>query len=80
MASSTKIPIENIKANKLTRSIVNPINQATKTVDAIMTGIIANTTTPARQPNASQIKSVTMTVTLISFANKVFTLARADAP
>ena len=45
-----------------------------------MTGIIVKTTTPARQPNASQIKRVTITVTLISFASNALTLARAEAP
>ncbi len=60
--------------------MVTPNNQATNTVEATMTGMIISTTTPARQPNANQISKVTISVTLTSFANKAFTLVRADFP
>ena len=70
MASSTRIPIENISANKLTRSMVRPNAQAENTVVVSTIGIIINTTDEARQPRNNQTNTVTMSVAITSFFNK----------
>ena len=80
MASSTKIPIEKIRANKLTRSMVMPKIQAAKIVINNTTGITNVTTTAGRHPNANQTNSVTAPVAIKSFLSKALTLSLADFP
>ena len=80
MASSTKIPIENISANKLTRSIVNPSIQAEKTVTVITTGIIMKVTKDALQPRKNNTNIVTIKVASPSLNKSSSTFAFADAP
>ena len=80
MASSTKIPIEKISANKLTRSMVIPKIQAAKMVINKTTGITSVTTTAGRQPNANQTSNVTAPVAMKSFLSNALTLSLADLP
>ena len=80
MASSTRIPIEKISANKLTRSIVRPNNQAEKTVTVITTGIIIKVTKDALQPKKNNTNIVTINVASPNLNKSSFTLALAEAP
>ena len=67
MASSTRIPIEKIRANRLTRSIVMPQTQAAKTVMNSTTGTTSMTTMAGRQARkASRTSTKTKQVALIS--------------
>ncbi len=80
MASSTRIPIEKIRANKLTRSIVKPNNQAANTVTVITTGMIIKVTKEALQPRNSNTNTVTIKVASPNLNISSSTLAFADAP
>ena len=80
MASSTKIPIEKISANKLTRSMVIPKIHAAKIVINNTTGITSVTTTAGRHPSANHTNKVTAPVAIKSFLSSAFTLSLADLP
>jgi len=75
MASSTRIPIEKIKANKLTRSMVYPIIKAKNVVTKITLGITIKQTRAARQFKNQKIKTVTAIVTSINLNIKPLTLS-----
>ena len=72
--------MEKIKANKLTRSIVNPKIQAANTVTVITTGIIINVTKDALQPRKMSTNTVTMVVASPNLNRSSLTLVFADSP
>ena len=57
IASSTRMPIEKISANRLTRLMVKPISHEANRVSKIVVGMITNTTMPSLQPIASVIRT-----------------------
>ena len=66
-ASSTKIPIENIKANNETRLSVKPYAHDANKVTAKVIETAKPTTIASRHPNATKISKTTEAVANINF-------------
>ena len=62
IASSTRIPIEKISANRLTRLIVKPIRFDANIVSMIVVGMTIAVTPASRQPIAKPINTTMDTV------------------
>jgi hypothetical protein len=66
-ASSTRMPIEKIRANSETRLMVKPIAQLANRVSASVMITAVPTTTASRQPSANSTSSTTAPVANTSF-------------
>ena len=80
IASSTKIPMENMRANRLTRSIVKLRTQAEKTVIRITTGITTKVTIAGLKPKAYQTRRVTAEVATTNLKSSSLTFSLAVSP
>ena len=80
MASSTRMPIEKISANRDTRLIVNPQAQEANKVAASVTITAVPTTTASRLPTASSTRSTTEVVANRSFSISLVALSFAVTP
>ncbi len=80
MASSTKIPIEKISANKDTRFNVKPQAHEKNNVIARVTTTAKPTIKACRQPKASRINNTTEPVANSNLVIRVFDLSAAVRP
>jgi hypothetical protein len=80
MASSTRMPIEKISANRLTRLMVKPISQEANRVSRMVVGITTMTTMPSRQPSAIAISTTIETVASARWNRSSLALSSAVAP
>ncbi len=80
MASSTKMPIEKIRANKDTRLSVKPHAQLANSVAVSVKTTAAPTITASRRPSAKPTKMITLPVAKISFWISLLALSAAVWP
>ena len=80
MASSTRIPIEKIRAKRDTRLRVKPQAQEAKRVRARVTMMAAPTMMDSRQPMTRMTRMMTDRVAKLSFWISFWALASAVAP
>ena len=80
MASSTKIPIENIKANRETLLIVNPQAQEANNVAAKVSTTADPTIIASLRPNAKKIRATTDNVAKMSFWMSLLAFSLAVSP
>ena len=80
IASSTRMPIEKISANRLTRLIVNPIILLANMVSRMVVGMTIAVTPASRQPIANPIRTTIETVANARWNNSSFALSLAVSP
>ncbi|OAD19817.1 hypothetical protein THIOM_004523 [Candidatus Thiomargarita nelsonii] len=80
MASSTKIPMEKMSANKETRLSVNPQAQEANSVMMSVTETARPTIKASRQPRAINTSKTTKAVAKVSLPISFFALASAVSP
>ena len=80
IASSTRMPMEKIRANRLTRLIVYPIRLEANKVSRIVVGMTTAVTAASRQPIAKPISTTIDTVASAKWNNSSFAFSLAVSP
>ncbi len=80
IASSTRIPIEKISANRLTRLSVNPHAHDAKSVAASVSSTAMPTIAASRRPRARNTRATTESVANRSLPMSIFALSSAVRP
>jgi len=80
IASSTRMPIEKIKANSETRLIVKPIASEAKSVSISVMTTALPTTIASRHPNVTSTRTTTQAVANTSLKIRWFALSVAVLP
>ena len=80
IASSTRMPIEKISANRLTRLMVKPITLLANIVSRIVVGMTIAVTPASRQPIEKPIRTTIETVARARWNSSSFAFSLAVSP